>query len=131
MNIGIASEHTGLPTKTIRYYEDIGLVEPARLENGYRDYSKSDVHVLQFLQRARGLGFGIADCRNLLGLYQDRNRASADVRELALLKIADVDKKISELKSLRETLSHLIDQCHGDDRPDCPILDDLAGKAGL
>lgn len=128
MNIGHAAERSGLPAKTIRYYEDIGLVIPARQDNGYRDYSSSDVHTLRFLQRARGLGFGIADCRNLLELYEDRHRASADVKELALMKIADVDKKIVELQSLRETLSQLAAKCHGDDRPDCPIIDDLAGK---
>ena len=128
MNIGLAAQHSGLPTKTIRYYEDIGLVAPERQDNGYRDYSMSDVHTLQFLQRARGLGFGIADCRNLLELYQDTHRASADVKALAQLKIADVDRKIEELQSLRDTLSHLVEKCQGDDRPDCPIIDDLAGK---
>lgn len=129
MIIGHAAERSGLPAKTIRYYEDIELVVPARQDNGYRDYSTSDVHTLQFLQRARSLGFGIADCRNLLELYKDSHRASADVKELAMLKIADVDRKIVELQSLRETLSQLAEQCHGDDRPDCPIIDGLAGKA--
>lgn len=129
MNIGHAAERAGLPPKTIRYYEDIGLVRPERRDNGYRDYSERDVHTLRFVQRARGLGFSIDECRSLLGLYRDRNRASADVRALAARKIAHIDRKIEELNSLRGTLAHLVEACHGDERPDCPILDDLSGKS--
>lgn len=129
MNIGVAAERSGLPAKTIRYYEDIALVRPDRSDNGYRDYSSADIHRLKFLHRARGLGFSIAECRHLLSLYEDRERASADVKRLALAKVGEIDRKIDELRSLRETLSTLARHCHGDDRPDCPIIDDLAGTA--
>lgn len=127
MNIGEASQQSHLPPKTIRYYEDIALVKPARAENGYRDYSDSDLHRLRFLQRARSLGFTIEECRQLLSLYEDQHRESADVKELAERKITEVDRKIKELKSLKSTLSLLARECHGDNRPDCPIIDDLAG----
>lgn len=130
MNIGEASERSGLPAKTIRYYEDISLVAPERAENGYRDYSSSDVHRLRFLHRARNLGFSIDECRLLLSLYSDRNRASADVKAVAEQKLAEIDAKIRELQSLKSALQPLVDCCHGDDRPDCPILDDLAGQGG-
>jgi len=128
MNIGAASGASGLPAKTIRYYEDIGLITPARRDNGYRDYSDPDVHKLRFIQRARGLGFSVAECRSLLSLYEDEGRASADVKRLALARIADIDRKLAELTSLKETLGTLVHACHGDDLPDCPILDSLAGK---
>ena len=127
MNISVAADRSGLPPRTIRYYEDIGLVRPQRRDNNYRDYSDRDLHTLRFMQRARGSGFSIQECRNLLALYEDHNRASADVRALAQRRIADMDRKIAELQSLRATLGHLVDACHGDDRPDCPIIDDLAG----
>lgn len=130
MNIGTASTQSGLPEKTIRYYEEIGLVKPARRANGYRDYAEQDIHVLNFLHRARGLGFSIEDCRSLLSLYRDRERASADVKQLAERRLEEIDGKIRELQSIKRTLSHLARNCHGDDRPDCPILDDLAGEAG-
>jgi MerR family copper efflux transcriptional regulator len=129
MNIGDAARATGLPPKTIRYYEEIALVEPARAENGYRDYSNSDVHRLRFLQRARSLGFSVAECRSLLGLYEDDHRASCDVKQMALHKLAEIDRKIIELQGLRATLATLAQSCHGDERPDCPIIDDLAGQA--
>lgn len=130
MNIGEAAERSGLPAKTIRYYEDISLVAPDRADNGYRDYSSSDVHRLRFLHRARNLGFSIDECRLLLSLYTDRNRASADVKAVAEQKLAEIDAKIRELQSLKNALQPLVDCCHGDDRPDCPILDDLAGQGG-
>ena len=128
MNISAAAGRSGLAAKTIRYYEDIGLVRPGRRDNNYRDYSARDLHTLRFLQRARGLGFSIGECRSLVALYEDRNRASADVRALAESRIADIDRKLAELRSLRETLGRLAEACQGDDRPDCPILDDLAGE---
>ncbi len=128
MNIGEAAKRAGLPVKTLRYYEDIGLVAPARQPNGYRDYGESDVHKLRFLQRARGLGFSIEDCRALLSLYEDRNRASADVKRLAVTRIAEIDRKLDELKGLRATLDSLAQACQGNERPDCPILKDLAGE---
>ena len=129
MNISEAAERAGLPTKTIRYYEDIGLVEPARRrDNGYRDYADRDVHMLRFLSRARGLGFSVADCRALVALYADTGRKSADVKEIALNRVADIDTKIAELQAMRATLVDLSENCHGDDRPDCPIIDDLAER---
>ncbi|MTH99997.1 Cu(I)-responsive transcriptional regulator [Roseibium sp. RKSG952] len=127
MNIGTASQESGLPAKTIRYYEEIGLVRPNRAKNGYRDYSESDVHHLRFIQRARGLGFSIEECRLLVSLYDDNNRASADVKALALAKLAEVDRKIAELQVLRKTLSSLASHCQGDNRPDCSIIEGLAG----
>lgn len=127
MNIGIAARKSGLPAKTIRYYEDIGLVSADRKPNGYRDYSDEHLHVLRFLARARSLGFSIDECRQLLSLYDDEDRASADVKRLALDHIKDVEKKIEELQGMRATLVTLVDACQGDDRPDCPILRDLAG----
>lgn len=127
MNIGEAAEATGLPAKTIRYYEDIGLVAAERKPNGYRDYGAAELHSLHFVQRARSLGFSVADCRDLLSLYRDRKRSSGDVKTLAKTRLAEIDGKIAELQSLRATLSHLIDSCAGDNRPDCPIIDGLAG----
>ncbi len=127
MNISQAAAHSGLPPKTIRYYEGIGLVDPAlRRDNGYRDYGSRDVHLLRFLHRARNLGFTVADCRALLSLYTDRKRRSADVKEIALNRIADIDRKIGELGEMRTVLATLADKCHGDERPDCPILDEFA-----
>ncbi|MCT7374928.1 Cu(I)-responsive transcriptional regulator [Chelativorans salis] len=129
MNIGAAAEHSGLPAKTIRYYEDIGLLRASRATNGYRDYSTDDLHRLKFLQRARSLGFTVEECRQLLSLYADKDRDSADVKAIASNKLDEIDKKIAQLQSLRAVLSHLVANCHGNDRPDCPIIDDLAGEA--
>ena len=126
MNISDAAAETGLPPKTIRYYEDIGLVSPMRRPNGYRAYDGDDIHRLRFLQRARSLGFSVRDCRALLSLYADDGRASAEVRAIASRHLAAIRRKIAELKSLEATLSGLIEACHGDALPDCPILDDLA-----
>ena len=128
MNIGDAAAASGLPPKTIRYYEEIGLVPPpARRDSGYRDYGDREVHVLRFLARARGLGFSVEECRQLLALYRDRGRASADVKRLTEERLAAIDEKIAQLQALRGALAHLAACCHGDERPDCPILDDLAG----
>lgn len=127
MNIGSAAIASGLPPKTIRYYEEIGLVSPGRTGSGYRDFGSDDIHRLRFLHRARSLGFAIEECRTLLSLYEDKSRASAEVKALAAARIAEIDRKIGELQSLRRTLGHLVHACHGDARPDCPILDDLAG----
>lgn len=129
MNIGDAAKRSSLPAKTIRYYEDIGLVTPARSENGYRDYADGDVQRLAFLQRARSLGFTIEECRELLSLYDDRNRASADVKKITRQKINEIDTKIAELESLKKTLQTLMTACNGDDRPECPIIDGLAGQS--
>ena len=129
MNIGEAADMTGLPSKTIRYYEDIGLIKPDRAANGYRDYDDKDVHRLAFIQRSRSLGFSIDECRSLLSLYEDKERASSDVKALATDKIREIDRKLRELKSLRDTLKTLVDHCHGDDRPDCPIINEIARGA--
>lgn len=130
MNIGEAARRSGLPAKTIRYYEAIGLVAPrARAANGYRAYGEQDVHLLQFVARARSLGFPIEDCRDLLGLYRDEHRASADVKALAEARITEIERKIAELETMRAALHELVGRCHGDQRPDCPILSDLAHSA--
>ncbi len=127
MNIGQAAEQSRLPAKTIRYYEEIELVTPARGPNGYREYTLQDLQRLQFLQRARGLGFSIDECRSLLSLYDDKQRSSAEVKLIANDKLQEIRQKIKELQSLEHSLSHLIEACHGDEHPDCPIIDDLAG----
>ncbi|MGB3279859.1 MAG: Cu(I)-responsive transcriptional regulator [Pseudorhodobacter sp.] len=126
MNIKEAGARAGLPAKTIRYYEEVGLVRPLRDSNGYRTFRESDVHKLGFLGRARALGFTIEDCRVLLSLYEDQSRASADVKEIAERHLALISEKIAALQAMQATLSHLVNCCHGDDRPDCPILADLA-----
>jgi len=125
MNIGQAGERSGLPPKTIRYYEDIGLIKPLRDTNGYRAFRDSDAHKLTFLCRARALGFSIEECRTLLGLWEDQNRASADVRAVAERHLSQIEDKIRDLQTMRDTLSHLVHACAGDDRPDCPILTNL------
>lgn len=131
MNIGAAAERSGMPPKTIRYYESVGLIQPAeRRGNGYRDYSDKDVATLRFVHRARGLGFTIEECRELLALYRDRERASGEVKKIALDRVATIDGKIAELQGMRSALLTLAHRCHGDDRPDCPILEDLAGATG-
>ncbi len=130
MNIGAAAEITGVPAKTIRYYEEIGLIMPARRsENGYRNYADEDIQILRFIQRARRLGFSVRDVESLLTLWQDKGRASADVKKLALKHIDEVEKRIEEMQSIRETLMHLTLKCHGNDRPDCPIIRGLAEGA--
>ncbi|MBF9048779.1 Cu(I)-responsive transcriptional regulator [Roseobacter sp. HKCCD9010] len=126
MNIGDVAERTGLPAKTIRYYEEIGLIAPDRTANGYRDFSGAHVHKLAFLGRARGLGFSIEECRALLALYEDRGRASADVKRIARAHLVDIESKMAELAAMRDTLADLVEKCAGDHRPDCPILADLA-----
>ena len=129
MNIGTAARQSGLPPKTIRYYEDIGLLTADRAANGYRDYSSEDVHRLRFVQRSRSLGFSVEECRQLLALYTDRDRASADVKAIATEKLGEIDRKIAELTGLREMLGHLVENCHGDARPECPIIDGLSGRS--
>ena len=126
MNVGEAARQVGLPVKTVHYYESIGLITPARRTNGYRHYDQAMVRKLAFIQRARSLGFSVGECRSLLSLYEDHDRASKDVKAIATAKLADIERKIAELGTLHAALSHLVDACHGDDRPDCPILDDLA-----
>ncbi|WP_409287742.1 Cu(I)-responsive transcriptional regulator [Pseudomonas guariconensis] len=131
MNIGQAARSSGLSTKMIRYYESIGLLKPAvRSDSGYRLYQQDDLHTLAFIKRSRDLGFSLEEVAKLLTLWQDRQRASADVKALAMQHIEALNKRIEELVSLRDTLSDLAAHCQGNDRSDCPILKDLAnGKS--
>lgn len=126
MNIGQAAKSSGLSAKMIRYYESIGLLQAAaRTDSGYRFYGKDDLHTLAFIKRSRDLGFSLEEVGQLLTLWQDRGRASADVKALARQHIAELNQKIEELAGLRDTLQDLVKRCQGDDRPDCPILKDL------
>ncbi len=125
MIVGQAARQSGLPAKTLRYYEEIGLVEPRRLENGYRDYDDEDLARLKFLGRARSLGFSIEDCRTLLSLCDDKDRSSRDVKLIAKTHLDNINRKIGELETMKAVLSRLVKSCHGDERPDCPILDEL------
>lgn len=130
MTIGEAAAASGVSAKMLRYYEGIGLVPAAdRAGSGYRVYGEADVHVLRFIRRARGLGFSLEETRALLALWQDRSRASADVKALALRHVRALEAKLAEIEAMRRTLRHLAGSYHGDGRPDCPILDDLAGAA--
>lgn len=127
MNIGEAATRSGVSAKMIRYYERIGLIQPpARTEAGYRVYAGDEVHSLHFIKRARMLGFSVEETRALLALWRDKSRASADVKRFAEAHIHDLESRIAELQGMAETLRHLARHCHGDDRPDCPILADLA-----
>lgn len=127
LNIGQAAEVSGVSAKMIRHYEDNGLVSKAsRTAAGYRIYKQADVHVLRFIRRARDLGFSIKEIKTLLGLWDNRRRASSDVKRLALKHVDELDAKIAELRLMRRTLVNLANHCHGDSRPECPILDDLS-----
>ncbi|SUA92659.1 Copper export regulator [Pandoraea pulmonicola] len=127
MNIGQAAQASGVTAKMIRYYESIGLMPPSpRSEAGYRRYGEQDLHLLRFIRQARRLGFGIDQIRQLLALWQDRGRSSAQVKALAQSHVDELNQRIGELVAMRDTLSHLAVHCHGDDRPDCPILEGIA-----
>lgn len=128
MNISETAKQAGLSVKTVRYYDEIGLVVAERKGNGYRLYDESMLNTLRFLQRSRKLGFSIDECRSLVSLYKDKTRASADVKKLAEARIIDIENKILELKSLKQNLRSMTDACYGDERPDCPIIDDLASS---
>ncbi len=129
MNIGDVAVASGVSAKMIRYYESIGLLPPAaRSQSGYRVYGQSDVHRLAFIRRARRLGFSVAQIDRLVALWRDTNRASAEVKRIALEHVDELEEKIAELEAMRRTLRHLAEHCHGDQRPDCPIIDDLAGS---
>jgi len=131
VNIGEAAKASGVSAKMIRYYESIGLLPPSpRTEGNYRMYDARAVHVLRFIHRSRSLGFSLEEIRTLLSLWNDRERASADVKAVTLRHVADLDARISELQSMRDTLMTLANACHGDDRPDCPILQSVAGEDG-
>lgn len=126
MNIGQASKQSGVSQRMIRHYEAIGLIpKAARRDSGYRDYDDRDVHTLRFIRRSRDLGFPIEEIGKLLALWQDRGRASADVKALALSRAAELKRKVRELDAMRKSLEHLAANCHGNDRPDCPILEEL------
>lgn len=128
LNIGQAAEASGISAKMIRHYEEKGFIAKAgRTQAGYRVYRYADIHVLRFMRRGRDLGFSMKEIKGLLALWENRRRASADVKRLALKHIEELDRKIAELKAMRRTLVDLAEHCHGDHRPDCPILDDLSG----
>lgn len=127
MNIGQASKASGVSQRMIRHYEAIGLIpKAARRDSGYRDYDERDVHTLRFIARARDLGFPIEEIGKLLALWRDRSRASAEVKQLALARVEELKRKERDLREMRRTLETLADACHGDDRPDCPIIEQLA-----
>jgi len=127
MNIGAIAKQADLPTKTVRYYADIGLVTPSgRSSAGYRIYTGVELHKLRFVRSARSFGFTVDECRELLGLYEDRDRSSRDVKRMALQRISEIELKMAELQSLHDELSRLARSCRGDDRADCPILSGLS-----
>jgi len=127
MNIGAAAAESGITAKMIRHYEAIGLLRPAhRRGNAYRDYGARDIHELRFIRRARRLGFSIAEIGQLLALWRDRARPSREVKQIAEAHIGDLEARVAEMQAMAKTLRELAAACHGDDRPDCPILDDLA-----
>jgi len=128
-NIGGAAKRSGVSAKMIRYYESIGLVSPAdRTASNYRTYDDRAIRQLRFIQRARTLGFSIEDIQKLLALWADRGRSSAEVKALAANHVADLENRIAALRKMQRALTHLAERCHGDNRPDCPIIDDLAGE---
>ncbi len=127
MNIGEAATRSGVSAKMNRYYESIGLITaPARTAAQYRVYAADDVHTLRFVRRSRDLGFSLEETRELLALWRDKSRASADVKNLAMAHVRELEEKAAELKAMADTLRHLATHCHGDHRPDCPILADFA-----
>jgi MerR family transcriptional regulator, copper efflux regulator len=127
MNIGEAARASGVTAKMIRYYESVGLLAAKeRTSAGYRVYGTQEVHSLRFIRQARRLGFLVDDIRKLLALWHDRSRASAEVKSIALEHVTELDRRIAELTQMRDTLAHLANHCHGDDRPDCPIIESLA-----
>ncbi len=133
VNVGEAARHAKLAPKTLRYYDEVGLVSPARAPSGYRKYTDADVHRLRFVQRARGLGFSVEDCRALLSLYADEHRASREAKRVVEHQLEAIDRKLAELESIRGVLRRLAADCDGDDRPECPILDELGsgGKGSI
>lgn len=131
MNIGQAAQASGVSAKMIRHYEGKGFMPKAgRTMGGYRIYRQNEVHVLRFIRRSRDLGFSMKEIKELLGLWNNRRRASSDVKRLVEKHVQELDRKIAELQAMRRTLVNLAHHCHGDDRPDCPILEDLAGQRG-
>jgi len=129
VTIGEAAQRSGVPAKTIRYYESIGLIRPARAENKYRAYGDNEVETLRFIHRARDLGFSLKEVDALLALYRDQRRSSRDVKKLALRHVEQLDRKIRELMTIRNVVLELARHCRGDERPECPILDDLGARS--
>ena len=129
VNIGAAAQASGVSAKMLRHYESLDLLgRVARTDSGYRQYTEADVHTLRFIKRARDLGFSMAEIAELVDLWRDRARASASVKQIAQAHVNDLEKRIQAMQAMRRTLQNLLHHCHGDDRPDCPILDDLAGR---
>lgn len=129
MNIGEAAQRSGISPKMLRHYESLGLLpEVARSESGYRQYGEKEVHTLRFIRRARDLGFAIAEIAELLKLWQNRQRSSAEVKRIALAHVADLERRLAEMQAMKRSLEALAGCCHGDERPDCPILEQLAGE---
>jgi MerR family gold-responsive transcriptional activator of gol and ges genes len=127
MNIGEAAKASGVSAKMIRHYESIGIIsKPLRSDSGYRLYTANDIHTLQFVRRARNLGFSMVEIKKLVGLWRNKARASAEVKSMAQKHVKDLEAKIVELQEMRDALKKLARQCHGDQRPDCPIIDELA-----
>jgi MerR family transcriptional regulator, copper efflux regulator len=130
MNIGEAAALSGVSAKMVRHYESLGLLaKVSRTDAGYRQYGEREVHTLRFIRRARDLGFSMAEISELLKLWQNRRRASGDVKRIALSHVADLDRRMAEMAAMKQTLARLASCCHGDDRPDCPILDELGDAA--
>jgi Cu(I)-responsive transcriptional regulator len=128
MNIGAAARQSGVSAKMVRHYESLGLLPQVhRSDSGYRQYSDAEVHTLRFIKRARDLGFSMAEIAELVSLWHNRRRASASVRRIAQKHADDLTQRIAAMQAMQQTLAHLVDCCHGDERPECPILDDLAG----
>ena len=125
--IGIAAQRAGVSARMVRHYESLGLLPPVgRTDSGYRQYTEAEVHALRFIRRARDLGFSMAEIATLLGLWQDKQRASSQVKRIAQAHIDNLSERIAAMQAMQRTLQSLVQCCHGDDRPDCPILDDLA-----
>ncbi len=130
MNIGEAARQSGVSAKMVRHYESLGLLpQVQRSDSGYRQYSQAEVHTLRFIKRGRDLGFSMAEIAELVSLWQNRRRASASVRRIAQKHADELTQRIAAMQAMQQTLAHLVDCCHGDERPECPILDDLAGQA--
>ena len=128
MNIGEAAKLSGVSAKMVRHYESLGLLpEVARTDSGYRQYGEKEVHTLRFIRRARDLGFSMAEIGELLKLWQNQRRSSSNVKKIAAKHLADIDARMAEMAAMRKTLQHLVHCCSGDERPDCPILEELAG----
>ena len=130
-NIGEAARRSGVSTRMVRHYEGLGLLPAvARTESGYRQYSEADIHTLRFVKRSRDLGFSMDEIAELVGLWHNRRRTSASVKRIAQKHLGELEQRIADMQAMQRTLSHLVHCCHGDARPDCPILEDLAGTRG-